>query len=63
MDFTPNLVYAFILWRSGLGLLLGDFHQFLTELFALDKSAICFRMETSVNMNKFSPNLLCALIQ
>ena len=29
--FWPNLVYALILWRSGLGLLMGKFRQFLTE--------------------------------
>ena len=32
--FSPNLVCAFILWRSGLGLLLTRFCQFLTELSA-----------------------------
>ena len=26
--FSPNLVYALILWRSGLGLLMGKFHEF-----------------------------------
>ena len=30
--FSPNLVCALILWRSGLGLLMGKFHQILTEL-------------------------------
>ena len=30
---SPDLVYA--LWRSGLGLLMGKFRQFLTELSAL----------------------------
>ena len=34
--FSPNLVCALILWRSGLGLLMGKFHQFLTELSAQD---------------------------
>ena len=34
--FSPNLVYALIFWRSGLGLLMGKFCQFLTELFACD---------------------------
>ena len=29
-----NLVYVFILWRSGLGLLMGKFRQFLTNLSA-----------------------------
>ena len=31
-----NLVYALILWRSGLGLLMGKCCQFLTELSARD---------------------------
>ena len=36
--FSPNLVCALILilWRSGLGLLMGKFHQYLTELSARD---------------------------
>ena len=29
--FSPNLVYALILWRSGLRLLMGKFHLFLTN--------------------------------
>ena len=32
--FSPNLVCALILWRSGLGLLMGKFCQVLTELSA-----------------------------
>ena len=34
--FSPNLVCALILWRSGLGLLMGKFRQIFTELPALD---------------------------
>ena len=30
--FSPNLICALILWRSGLGFLLGTFHKFWTEL-------------------------------
>ena len=30
--FSPSFVYALILWRSGVVLLLGKFHHFLTEL-------------------------------
>ena len=30
--FYSNFVCALILWRSGLGLLMGNFYQFLTEL-------------------------------
>ena len=33
---------ALILWRSGLGLLKGKFHQFLTELSACDLSTFSF---------------------
>ena len=47
--FSPNLVSALILWRSAFGLLMGKFHQCLTELSAHD-------------MSVFSPNLVCALI-
>ena len=32
--FSPNLLFALILWRSGLGLLIGNFSQLLTELSA-----------------------------
>ena len=34
--FSPNLVYALILWRSGMELLMVKFHQFLTELPSCD---------------------------
>ena len=34
--FSPNLVCALILWRSGLRLLMGKFHQMFTELSARD---------------------------
>ena len=34
--FSPNLVYALILWKSGFGLLFGKFHEFLTEISARD---------------------------
>ena len=34
--FSPNLVCALILWRSGLGLLMGKFCQIFTELSARD---------------------------
>ena len=30
--FSPNLICAFILWRSALGLLIGKFRQFLTVI-------------------------------
>ena len=39
---SPNLVCALILWRSGLGLLLGKFRQFLTELSARNTPIFSF---------------------
>ena len=38
----PNFVCALILWRSGLGLLMGKFFQFLTELSAHRTSVFLF---------------------
>ena len=40
--FSPNLVRALILWRSGLGLLMGKFRQFLMELSAPDTPIFTF---------------------
>ena len=40
--FSPNLVCALILWRSGLGLPIGKFRQILTELPAQDTSIFSF---------------------
>ena len=40
--FSPNLVCALILWRSGLGLLIGKFHWILTELTARDMPIFSF---------------------
>ena len=40
--FSPNLVSALILWRSGMGLLLGKFRQFLTEVSARDTPIFSF---------------------
>ena len=40
--FSPNLVCALILWRSGLGLLMGKFRQILTELSARDTPMFSF---------------------
>ena len=40
--FPPNLVCALILWRSGLGLLMGKFCQFLTELSARNTPIFSF---------------------
>ena len=41
--FLPNLVCALILWRSGLGLLMDKFRQFLTELPAHGISLFSFK--------------------
>ena len=40
--FSPNLVCALILWRSGLGLLIGKFYQILMELSAIDMPIFLF---------------------
>ena len=40
--FSPNLVCALILWRSGFGLLMGNFRQILTELSAQDTPIFLF---------------------
>ena len=43
MGFSPNLLYALTLRRSGLGLLMGKFHQIFTELSAQDTPIFSFR--------------------
>ena len=40
--FSPNLLYALTLRRSGLGLLMGKFCQIFTELSARDTSIFSF---------------------
>ena len=40
--FSPNLARTLILWRSALGLLMDEFRQFLTELYARDTFAFSF---------------------
>ena len=40
--FSPNLVCVLILWRSALGLLMGKFRQFLTDVPACDMSIFSF---------------------
>ena len=47
--FSPNLVCALILWRSGLGLLMGKFRQILTELPVQDTPIFLF---TDDNLSK-----------
>ena len=45
--FSPNLVCALILWRSALGLLMGKFRRFLTELSARNPSVSYFQDNNS----------------
>ena len=40
--FSPNLVFALILWRSGLELLMGKYRQILTDLSARDRPIFSF---------------------
>ena len=40
--FSPNSVFALILWRSGLELLMGKFRQSFTELSARDMPIFSF---------------------
>ena len=42
LGFSPNLLYALTLRRSGLGLLMGKFRQFFTELSARDTPIFSF---------------------
>ena len=60
--FSPNLVCALVLWRSGLGLLMGKFCQSFTELSAQDKPIFSFPDDNWVSISGYSPNLVCALI-
>ena len=48
--FSPDLVCALILWISGLGLLMGRFRQFLTELSARDTPIFSF---PNYNLSKY----------
>ena len=50
--FSPNLVCAFILRRSGLELHMGKFRQFLTELSARNTSVFSF-LDYILNFSKF----------
>ena len=40
--FSPNLVCALMMWRSGLGLLMGKFRKIFTELSAQDMPIFSF---------------------
>ena len=48
--FSLNLVCALILWRSGLGLLMGKFRQFFTEFIAQETALFSF---TNHNFSKY----------
>ena len=48
--FSPNVVCVLILWWSGLRLLMGKFHQFLTDLSPRDTSLFLFQAS---NLHKF----------
>ena len=60
--FSPNLMCALILWSPGLGLLMGKFRLFLTELSTRNTSIFPFLDDNFSNIYEFSPNLVCALI-
>ena len=55
--FSPNLVCALILWRSGLGFFVNFWRSYLPETHPYFR----FRTITWVNNKGFSPNLLYAL--
>ena len=59
--FSRNLVCALILRRSGAGLLIGEFRQFLIKLSSRDTSVFSIQ-DLDYLSNGFSPNLICALI-
>ena len=60
--FSLNFMCALILWKSGLGLLMGKIRAFLRSYLPAVHPYFTFRTITSVNFNVFSPNLICALI-
>ena len=48
---SPNLICALILWRSALGLLMGQFLLFLTELSAPNTSVFYFQKLTDLDLH------------
>ena len=54
--FLLNLLYALILWRSGLELLIGNFFQFDRVICPATCPYFHFQTITSVNISGFSPN-------
>ena len=49
--FSPNLVCAWILWRSGLGFLMGNFRQFLTVLCSRHVQIFIFGKSSAKELN------------
>ena len=60
--FSPNLVCALILWRSGLGLLMGWFCQLLTEVSAVTCLYFHYRTKTSKYQWIFTKLGMCIYI-
>ena len=60
--FTRFGICALILWRSGLGLLRGKSHLFLTELSAYNMSIFLFSNDNLSKCQWIFTNLVCALI-
>ena len=61
MDFHQTLVCAFILWISGLGLLMGKFRQILMELSARDTPIFSF-LDDNLNKRQGILSKLCTCI-
>ena len=60
--YSPNLIYALILWRSALGLLIGKFCQFLTELSTSDMIMVgyyCFTFYFPIFIKSASKCRVC----
>ena len=60
--YSRNLICVFILWRSGLKLLIADFVNFCQSYLPATCPYFRFQMITFVNLNGFSLNLICGLI-
>ena len=56
--FSTDLVYSLILWRSGFGLLMGKFRQFLTELSAHNTPIFSF-LDDNLSKNEWMFTKLC----
>ena len=54
-------MHALILWRTGLGLLVGKFCQFLTELFARDRIMVGYYCFTFLLLFLINIKLECAV--